>query len=403
MLTSADKNLAKFYYVFHFWDAREASWMQLVREGTRRVAEIAGHQVSGTPSIQKLCDITEELATSEFAFFLLGSGIRQQCAGRGAPFTTRTSDGMTAIQDEPAPGFLVCYTAMVLSCENTLCCQRHREKARQHRREMGDRLIGLGLEKLIKDPGPGVRLVDYQDVIKFRYKLWFSPDGTPLRDEVLIFVPRSSGLKIDVVSEAKARFEPLFNSLRHRTIHFARPAALACVRCGLRLEHGDGSKQVFLGLNLNSSEGFQCEILRRDVLACDEKNKSCWRKAKELSRRGIVCLNCHASGSTTKLKLCFGCRVAYYCSPACQKNHWGIHKDVCRAIAKQVAARERRRQADDWRVLHVKSVEKRLIDYRFNARAGAVPCRRSLRRIEPLSPAEVNAWNQNRSSHTQPI
>jgi hypothetical protein len=39
---------------------------------------------------------------------------------------------------------------------------------------------------------------------------------------------------------------------------------------------------------------------------------------------------CEAKGGTD-LKLCTGCRVYKYCSPACQTAHWkGIHKNDCR-------------------------------------------------------------------------
>ena len=30
-------------------------------------------------------------------------------------------------------------------------------------------------------------------------------------------------------------------------------------------------------------------------------------------------------------RMCSGCEVARYCSPACQKQHWRAHKGACRA------------------------------------------------------------------------
>jgi hypothetical protein len=31
--------------------------------------------------------------------------------------------------------------------------------------------------------------------------------------------------------------------------------------------------------------------------------------------------------------VCGGCRVAHYCSRACQSQHWKQHKPVCKALA----------------------------------------------------------------------
>ena len=32
------------------------------------------------------------------------------------------------------------------------------------------------------------------------------------------------------------------------------------------------------------------------------------------------------------LKLCMSCKAVYYCSKACQKNHWLQHKSICQAV-----------------------------------------------------------------------
>jgi hypothetical protein len=36
--------------------------------------------------------------------------------------------------------------------------------------------------------------------------------------------------------------------------------------------------------------------------------------------------------------VCGGCRVAHYCSRACQSHHWKLHKPVCKALAAAKAA-----------------------------------------------------------------
>lgn len=38
------------------------------------------------------------------------------------------------------------------------------------------------------------------------------------------------------------------------------------------------------------------------------------------------CQTCHVSGVTSR---CSKCQVVYYCSAACQKKHWPMHKHLC--------------------------------------------------------------------------
>ena len=49
---------------------------------------------------------------------------------------------------------------------------------------------------------------------------------------------------------------------------------------------------------------------------------------------GKRCLSCGAGHgpSNEGLLICGGCQVAYYCSAACQRQHWRQHKAACRAV-----------------------------------------------------------------------
>lgn len=46
------------------------------------------------------------------------------------------------------------------------------------------------------------------------------------------------------------------------------------------------------------------------------------------------CENCGKLREQTKLFKCGGCKMSSYCSAACQKAHWKIHKPKCRYFQK---------------------------------------------------------------------
>ena len=39
--------------------------------------------------------------------------------------------------------------------------------------------------------------------------------------------------------------------------------------------------------------------------------------------------NCQTEGRSPPLRKCTQCETAYYCSRACQRAHWKIHKPIC--------------------------------------------------------------------------
>ena len=56
-----------------------------------------------------------------------------------------------------------------------------------------------------------------------------------------------------------------------------------------------------------------------------------------------LCESWDAGGGAVALKRCANCRAIFYCSPACQKKNWKMHKKVCKQLK---AEREAARVAD---------------------------------------------------------
>lgn len=54
-------------------------------------------------------------------------------------------------------------------------------------------------------------------------------------------------------------------------------------------------------------------------------------ESRSARREFTQCQNCNKDKDKYRLKLllCTGCKIATYCSPACQKEHWRSHKDIC--------------------------------------------------------------------------
>lgn len=40
-------------------------------------------------------------------------------------------------------------------------------------------------------------------------------------------------------------------------------------------------------------------------------------------------IECNACGKGGRLKICSGCKFAWYCSPECQRDNWAYHKTKC--------------------------------------------------------------------------
>jgi len=49
------------------------------------------------------------------------------------------------------------------------------------------------------------------------------------------------------------------------------------------------------------------------------------------SDRELSWMCCPGCGETRKLRVCSGCKVARFCTPACIKHTWKVHKPHCKA------------------------------------------------------------------------
>lgn len=68
--------------------------------------------------------------------------------------------------------------------------------------------------------------------------------------------------------------------------------------------------------------------IMRDHLVSTEINSILEELCKPtMNSRTMQCLVC---GSLVNVSKCSRCRKAYYCSPACQKEHWPYHRSVCK-------------------------------------------------------------------------
>ncbi|KAJ3503657.1 hypothetical protein NLJ89_g8335 [Agrocybe chaxingu] len=65
-----------------------------------------------------------------------------------------------------------------------------------------------------------------------------------------------------------------------------------------------------------------------------------------------TCQNCfkeeEEGGSAPRLKSCRGCKIAHYCNPQCQTEHWKYHKPIC--TLSRISATQARK---DYRLLHL--------------------------------------------------
>ncbi|PKU70842.1 Histone-lysine N-methyltransferase ASHR1 [Dendrobium catenatum] len=68
------------------------------------------------------------------------------------------------------------------------------------------------------------------------------------------------------------------------------------------------------------------DFLPGDVIICQEPYASSPSK----SSTGSSCDGCF---STTNLRKCSGCRIAWYCGSACQKSEWKLHQLECKALS----------------------------------------------------------------------
>jgi hypothetical protein len=78
------------------------------------------------------------------------------------------------------------------------------------------------------------------------------------------------------------------------------------------------------------------KLLREKI---DQMNKKAYSKLEEnrststTKKQKGQCAGCGAKEETVKKMMkCSRCEIVRYCSVACQKKHWCIHKKVCAPI-----------------------------------------------------------------------
>ena len=68
------------------------------------------------------------------------------------------------------------------------------------------------------------------------------------------------------------------------------------------------------------------------------------------------CFHCQTEGRSPPLRKCSQCEIAFYCSKACQRGHWKVHKAACiAAVAAKAQDATRQRLA---RAVRAKGKEK---------------------------------------------
>jgi len=63
--------------------------------------------------------------------------------------------------------------------------------------------------------------------------------------------------------------------------------------------------------------------------ACN--NPSCTSLAGTSEKQGV-------GGKSCRCAACRGCQLAYYCCRGCQRQHWDVHKPVCKGVQAKKAA-----------------------------------------------------------------
>jgi hypothetical protein len=111
---------------------------------------------------------------------------------------------------------------------------------------------------------------------------------------------------------------------------------------------GDNARQCMRGCSENlarmSGKRVASAFTQEDLAALQARGGTSFVEAKAFaSLDGTLPpprLNCDGPGCAVAIALerCAGCRVARYCSVACQKAHWRVHKPACKQAQAALAA-----------------------------------------------------------------
>ena len=80
------------------------------------------------------------------------------------------------------------------------------------------------------------------------------------------------------------------------------------------------------------------ETLDGKEITFDTEHLQCMQAERE--NAGMVCAKCNAIANKEPFKKCAKCRCAAYCSKECQKEHWPVHKTVCKSAPKELCSQK---------------------------------------------------------------
>jgi radical SAM protein with 4Fe4S-binding SPASM domain len=103
-------------------------------------------------------------------------------------------------------------------------------------------------------------------------------------------------------------------------------------------DHREATGELRLSKDIEGKQGGVSGITRRETIEICANTGSCPNneaRTKFVSDKFLngVVASAQAASQVAKLRDCSRCRMAKYCSAACQKAHWATHKAICKQLA----------------------------------------------------------------------
>ncbi|GAA5969088.1 hypothetical protein JCM3765_003434 [Sporobolomyces pararoseus] len=122
-------------------------------------------------------------------------------------------------------------------------------------------------------------------------------------------------------------FEPSKYSTVSPIVHLTPSDLVACLN-----EHDVEVIEATVARgNQKIEEGKKALVLSKYGSGGYQPRKLPLEMSEEIKRE---CGGCHEAKEGSKLMRCGACKMAFYCSPACQKLHWPTHKTLCKLTQK---------------------------------------------------------------------